>query len=601
MARVYEYNGRAYYRDDLERLLSITGDENIQAVLEGRGRELKEYKMVIDHSKVIADKVDYQFEMEGNDYAVNVLNERRWFADPDYRTLLERDYAFAKENNLLKAQLAEVIIPDLYFKKYGIDTELSIPMLFSIYAIVDGEVATTNLFEYIDDVNAFHDKVNSLFSTMVAKKQEGMTERQMKMMDAGTPIYSSSIAQGNTFLDGIIEDLMNEISTIEGNENIGKKKKRRAIDNARSLAAKRFAVALLAVNSQLITLGVRTPSTNASSGFIADVIGLHDNGNTLYSNFKRSLLDGHDHDIDQSSLYFYSDTDDRLFHSAESEELRRHYRNLFFEHEYEDQKIDKLSNDIVKYTLEYYKDPDNAFFTMDPIDLDPLREQAEKSEHSIFADGKQLYNDFTTNVHYHVISHDGDTVGPFALAMKGFTFFTTAYLANPEIVNRYMAIDEDTGEEYAINETEWNPDPVFIAKTISRIGALVNAATDNEKEMILGTANISIRNAFMVASMYMNPNDIMTRYTDRVSGEGREVAEVTVTEAMFDLLRSQASRDLNNRMIYFASSRINNKKTPYESIYGIMNVYHSGDTNKYYSRDAISIYILHPVGILNQA
>ena len=253
----------------------------------------------------------------------------------------------------------------------------------------------------------------------------------------------------------------------------------------------------------------RTPSSNASSGSMHKIVGWHhEGGSVIFSSAKRSLLTGHDHDGDEINAY-YRDSDD-----TEIEILKQVQKELF------------------DYTNDYYEDVDNAEFFMTPINMDAWKAVKIVMEKNMSLDDRNpdlQFFDLASALHNRVNSVAGKTVGQFARSQKAFDFMASAQqfwkyyqksLVKPNTTGTNKAIDEFARpHEFVFDEASFG-------QLLADLGDMVNLATDNVKEQILGALFVNGDNAFMVAAIKMQESYLRDYMRNRYPNGRKEVIEI---------------------------------------------------------------------------
>jgi hypothetical protein len=138
---------------------------------------------------------------------------------------------------------------------------------------------------------------------------------------------------------------------------------------------------------------------------------------------------------------------------------------------------------------EYYTDPSNAKIYMSPINLNPLRRQVadKKAQMERFQNN---HHDFGTNAFYYDNIFEGDKmIGVFANIIKNFSYTTHA-------LETLKAQNIQLNQRLKIEDID--------SKVIAdRLEGYLNAATDNAKELILGTLGATIESSNVIGAAAM--------------------------------------------------------------------------------------------------
>lgn len=250
----------------------------------------------------------------------------------------------------------------------------------------------------------------------------------------------------------------------------------------------------------------RTPSSNASSGSMHKIVGWHHGGGSvIFSSAKRSLITGHDHDGDEINAYY------READGDEPTTLKDVQRELF------------------DYTNDYYEDIDNAEYFMTPIDMAAWKDLKSNFEKNMSLDDGNpdlQFFDLASALHNRVNSVAGKTVGQFARAQKAFDFMASAQqfwkyydksLKKPDTISTNQFIDEFARPyQFLFDEDSFG-------QLLADLSDMVNLATDNVKEQILGALFVNGENAFMVAAIKMQ-EDYLRSYMMKRHPNGRKEA-----------------------------------------------------------------------------
>ena len=204
----------------------------------------------------------------------------------------------------------------------------------------------------------------------------------------------------------------------------------------------------------------RTPTSSTSGAFIGEVVGwINDNGNVVYTSAAKNILDGGDYDIDQLNVYFKSiDKNGKINIEGKKGKMNR----MFDE------------------TYGYYNDPRNAKIYMSPIDLGSDKEGQERGLRGQVASLRKNMrkfvndqNDFGSTLFYYDKIHQGSNlIGVFANIIKNYSYLVQATAMNPDIQ-----------QSLQLDPNGYAPNGMLI---IDNMESYMNAATDNDKELILG-------------------------------------------------------------------------------------------------------------------
>ena len=233
---------------------------------------------------------------------------------------------------------------------------------------------------------------------------------------------------------------------------------------------------------------LRIPTSNASAGSVAKIVGfVNDSGNTIIIPHQKNAIDGSDQDIDMLHVFFKS-----YGRSVRQDEL------------VDDNS--EIQNQIFNGISQFYYDPYNFHITFKANDMDFLRDEADLADEEAsnvnpersmtkahFAASEQRQSE---------INHDGKAVGYFA-NMGAFI---------GKLVSIYNSGDKTIRDSFSNSMTLVRGTAEDISDAIDFVSQLINAATDNAKENILGRLNINERTAGIIASMIMmgyKPNQIL--------------------------------------------------------------------------------------------
>lgn len=316
--------------------------------------------------------------------------------------------------------------------------------------------------------------------------------------------------------------------------------KRNGVDNLVEASINQYIDALKGIyKSTNEVLSVRTPSTNSSSGSYMKIVGfVHNSGNNLYTSPKRMLLDGHDNDIDQATLYF-------LIEGVTDE-------------------LTKKKQELVSNLFSYFKNPLNDSFTMQSIDLSRIINNAEEKVEEI--NDTLHYGDLFTTLYNKSTAIDGKVVGPFAQYIKVFNNLSAS--VKTLLQEKYNKLSHAEQSEIDFTMLSDLSNEEKFAMIVSTLGNFGNAATDNSKHNALGALGISIKNAYVVGAMIMNPTKVIDFVNARNRAAlGEEAIPITnLTDAIHEVLSMEAHQDLIRDMEFYSSMRVNKPNRFYQAI-----------------------------------
>ena len=262
------------------------------------------------------------------------------------------------------------------------------------------------------------------------------------------------------------------------------------IEEARSFIRTKTPERLAEFEKSLDIFFLRIPTSNASAGSIARIVGfVQDSGNTILIPHQKNAIDGSDQDIDMLHVFFRTMNTEKSKVDESPEFLSKLSRA-------------NLQNNIFEGIHEFYSNVNNYSMTFKANDMDSLRIKAEEADREdrqdIPSDGTpprnmDLANMASSEQRQSEINHDGKSVGYFA-NMGAF-------------IGKLLSIHNQN-----VNGTDSFFNPYFkllnypvskISSAIDFISKLVNAATDNAKENILGRLNINDRTASLISGMVM--------------------------------------------------------------------------------------------------
>ena len=235
---------------------------------------------------------------------------------------------------------------------------------------------------------------------------------------------------------------------------------------------------------------LRIPTSNASAGSIARIVGfIQDSGNTILIPHEKNAIDGADQDIDMLHVFFRTqDVQAKKERDAETPEFLAKSERV------------SLQNTIFNGIYDYYSNPNNFEMTFRENDMQSLRDAADEADREDFPVGEEG-NDLpsrdrskanmpASSQRQHEINQDGKAVGFFANMGAFFgKMISISNVAQRELFNPHFDL--------------LRKDSSAMAKTIDFISKLINAATDNAKENILGRINLNNRTASTVSGMLM--------------------------------------------------------------------------------------------------
>ena len=419
-----------------------------------------------------------------------------------YKMIVDNKSAFNLVNandTLLEARKGEAIAPAHQFSKYNIPKRMSFNELFTIYIGGKAVNVRTNQMTEQEVVNSFSDVIDFLNS------------------------------------NGLIKQYYNQIKRTNNEKS----------EEALMLMAYRQYMNAVKNISQSVdkVIAVRTPSTNSSSGSYMQIIGFaHDNGNNLYTSPLRMLLDGHDNDIDQATLYFNT--------------LDEGSNN---------KQVDVLKSQLINKMFEYYEDANNDLFTMQAIDMNEIIATSESKVNSMRK--KLLNSDLFTTMFNKSSSIDGKVVGPFAQFLK---VFSNVAASSTKMKNNGLDVKGLNSQIASSFDMSFEQRSLLaeVSATLSNYG---NAATDNAKLNVLGTLDISIINAYMVGAMIMN-QDATIKHAQYLEDEyakkvGRSSKQInSAVKAINYILNNESHKELIKKIHIYDSARENRTSNIYQAI-----------------------------------
>ena len=488
---------------------------------------------------------------------------------------------YLKQQGLLETTKGEAIIPATKFDKYNIPKSMGLNEVFRIYTEENGVTKDINLREFTSDFKTLKSKIaeivaaNMFFqlgTTKVSKKQyittryaEGITRGKNKyfdlmFLDGANEYFKTNKYEITKITNKAYKELYGKekfeafINNTFANENeyLESKENYEKLLNAEAQTylaefiegqVDTYSKAIKAVSIMIDTnIGMRIPS-GPGSGFVADIVGfVNDNGSVGYVNTIKNMIDGSDQDIDQFTMYYSADTmvDMGIMDEVEFNEYKKKQYNTKEESavsEVLNEEGNMINNKLLAMIKDYYMDPENSNFTMAPINLDDVKNSADRAYMKLFPNGDLSYN-YGQSLLYRKVSMDGKAVGPFALAQKVQTLLYSAYHANGK-----NGISSDI-YPFALSKENYSLVPIWMEM-------LVNAATDNPKLLALGALNININNADTIASMFFASDEILKRVNEKIIQENltREKKKDLFTQAqiplaIFEFLKSDAHEQI---------------------------------------------------------
>tara|TARA_Y100000590_G_scaffold417004_1_gene516280 strand:- start:1277 stop:24160 length:22884 start_codon:yes stop_codon:yes gene_type:complete len=521
-------------------------------------------------------------------------------------------YKLYRELGLTAVQKGQIIIPATFLTKFGLSPNVALSEVFSIWTQKEDGTFDENNLWFFDPEKDFQTIIDGPRNT-IAKNLSAVAINNFKIQwvnKEGSKYQIPQVVERETAnAQGVMYDLMlktaqdkvrdfekerlatlnfyidnhavpyNELSTEQKNERekqIGEYKT--ALDELKQkyssmpidAAVEKATDAVIGISETLETISVRTPS-GPGSGYYAEVVGwINDNGSNGYFNTMKNIIDGSDQDIDQITVYMKSLTD-KLLGKSMAETSK------------------DVSNEILDFVINYYKNPKNDIFTKARVNLDPIKKAAENAQSDLFK-GQEHGNGLVHSIKNRISTQKGKVVGTPALGQKFVTFlFTATQQNNNTILNENILFDDAlAGEENAFS-LENSLTLEDFARVVVGLETQINAATDNPKLNALGVLNISIENANMVNAMFLASKDVVKYVEERGKEEITDKDKgLTNYEAIYKLLRSPAHKDVMKQVERASSISSKFQKQPlsaviFKKIYNIEK-----NTGEYRSR--INLY-----------
>lgn len=263
-----------------------------------------------------------------------------------------------------------------------------------------------------------------------------------------------------------------------------------SLDEARRFIKENSPARLEEFERSLDIFFLRIPTSNASAGSIARIVGfMQDAGNTILIPHQKNAIDGSDQDIDMLHVFFRSLTPKEQDTDSDSSIPDFMDRGTHT----------KLQNTIFESVHSYYSNVNNYEMTFRANDMQSLRDEADLADQEdalmdenqeIRKKGRAYANMPASSQRQHEINQDGKAVGFFANMGAFFgKIISISNMGNRNLFNPNFSLLAGTS--------------ATMSRTIDFISKLINAATDNAKENILGRINLNSRTASSVAGMLM--------------------------------------------------------------------------------------------------
>lgn len=270
---------------------------------------------------------------------------------------------------------------------------------------------------------------------------------------------------------------------------------------------------------RLSGLTARIPSTGKHSAVNTTIVGfMHESANSIFVPIELLAVQGADQDIDKGEHLTYElkgnsipmiDEDfDKMLSGDEYKALVAREGGVPVELMAEsnvkfgttlDNKLTGLKNRIVYAMRQIIGDPKNNQELNTTVDdaLDELRGYAEEAKNAL----SLSRDDYTSMARMHADNQAGkQLVGVFANGLKAYqVIYGAARMDEIPSMNNIAGLFDESNQEWV------------------KFAALINAATDNGNEQILGSLGINLDNANMVSFMVANGkswDDILNFFSD---------------------------------------------------------------------------------------
>ena len=408
------------------------------------------------------------YEFNGQIYMLDEL-ERMGLAsvNPDFTVQLSEGITKRKLRPMTNGKPAEVVVPFMYMKKFGVRPEETLNDIYLIH-LKDGSIINVfgkkpgqirkiveDNFDMIDAENTPMMRAMNKLAEKAALKAVGTDEDQVQNFNTLGEIMTANKA---------LMDLKAKLLA-EENEN-GEKTNG---FNRKNFIASKVGDYFDSLEQSLNLFGVRIPTSNAGSGFHGRVVGfVNDMGNIVYTSELKNILDGSDYDIDQLSLFTRFINDDFTMPAENS--------------------VEGLQNYVVNELMNMYSDAKNHSDIFVKLSLKRLKKLADEVE----SKKKQYINDpASAAMDYFINMQGADSIDRFANLSSAFSYLN--HLTEQQIKKMIP---------WAANSIFKSPSGEY--SSIYMLGTYLNAATDNAKELILGRLGISKDATNVVGAMVVS-------------------------------------------------------------------------------------------------
>ena len=317
-----------------------------------------------------------------------------------------------------------------------------------------------------DRKKAGEDIPNNIIDTALenvhnAIRQEYTNVRQPEVFIAPTMFSDFNIPKGTE-----LEDI--SVLFFMGNDNISE-------EDAK--------IKLADFNKTLEIALIRIPSTSKQSYMSAKVVGFaHESGNTFYTNLDVLYLQGADQDIDKGNLLTYEVLKGKIIIPKDINEAKAEYERTG--------STIPLKNFIVSQVINASKDKDTLIESTTPTTTDNLESLAKDKlvKEDEFIDD---LNPFSASTMFTRGQAGMKNVGVHAAGLRAYSALYYAY-KNKEDSTTFDYVPTSDILEGQSPELKGlsKPDSLEYMETMSGFSELINAATDNAKNPILGALHI---------------------------------------------------------------------------------------------------------------
>ena len=279
-------------------------------------------------------------------------------------------------------------------------------------------------------------------------------------------------------IEEVTEDFFRE-------EIISKRKESGKPDYAKGTVDTKAKMMYNGFQKRLTGIAIRIPTTGKHSAVTTKIVAFMDGSdNSLFVPADLLMIQGADQDIDKGSYLTYTSVDGIIPEVDENYQLLPKYKRkgILSPSQFENARIAGIKNRIVENIQKILQSSKNTIESNLSVDeamtkLKQLRDEAQRGE-SFDRD------DYISYARMHDINQSGKAlVALFANAQKAYEVMYDAFKANGFNDNSILS-----GLDTASPNETW-----------IKLAGLINAATDNAKEQILGTLGIGIHNANMVS------------------------------------------------------------------------------------------------------